>query len=412
MERRTFVKATMGILGMVFLPRKSRALGRGDRLVDAKKYLKEILYTKEEIDAWFAGEAFPFSKYHARFGWLLNDGCYRDGIDDSISTYTYAGEDGERIMSNYNDKSCRINTYGDSYTQCHQVSDHETWQEVLAAHLQEPVRNLGIGGWSVYQAYLRMLFEEERTPAEYIIFNIYEDDHLRNLDAWRNIRVQKHPQHIESTLPFVKVDLKRGTMQEFGNPRPTRESFYDLCDLEKTYALFKDDFVLKIMLAHRNAEAENPSEAYSDMMTLTRTHGIETRIETGASLSTAADALHRETGLFASRRIVEKAESFAQEKGKKILYVLSYPARYIAAVHAEGSRWDQPFIDFLREKNLTFVDLAETHLEEYKSFRCSIRDYLDRYFIGHYNPMGNMFCAFAMKDKLVDMLAPRPLPYR
>ncbi len=62
-------------------------------------------------------------------------------------------------MSNYKEKSCRINTYGNSFTQCHEVSDHETWQEILAAHLQEPVRNFGIGGWSVYQAYLRMLKE-------------------------------------------------------------------------------------------------------------------------------------------------------------------------------------------------------------------------------------------------------------
>ena len=138
----------------------------------------------------------PSFAHPAHYTNTSNSGAY----DGSISTYSYVGEDGERIMSNYRDRPCRINTYGNSYTQCHQVSDNETWQEVLAAHLQEPVRNFGIGGWSVYQAYLRMLYEEERTPAEYIIFNIYEDDHLRNLDSWRNIRVRKHPQHIESTL--------------------------------------------------------------------------------------------------------------------------------------------------------------------------------------------------------------------
>ena len=124
---------------------------------DRRSYLQDILYTKEEVDSWLSGEAFPFSKYHSRFGWLLNSGYFRDGIDNSFSRYTYVGEDGERIMSNYSDLPCRVNTYGNSFTQCHQVSDHETWQEVLAAHIQEPVRNFGIGGWSVYQAYLRML---------------------------------------------------------------------------------------------------------------------------------------------------------------------------------------------------------------------------------------------------------------
>ena len=33
---------------------------------------------------------------------------------------------------------------------------------------------------------------------------------------------------------------------------------------------------------------------------------------------------------------------------------------------------------------------------------------LNRYFIGHYNPLGNHFCAFAIKDALVQLLDPRP----
>ena len=62
----------------------------------------------------------------------------------------------------YVGRPCRINTYGDSFTQCHQVSDGETWQEYLAAHLGEPIRNFGMGGYGAYQAYRRMV-REERT---------------------------------------------------------------------------------------------------------------------------------------------------------------------------------------------------------------------------------------------------------
>ena len=200
-----------------------------------QNYLNNILYSKQEIDDWLAGRAFPFSSYHSQFGWLLPNARFRDGIDDSVSVYTYAADDGERIMSNYKEQPCRINTYGNSFTQCHQVSDHETWQEVLAAHLQEPVRNYGIGGWSVYQAYLRMLKEEQRNPADLIIFNIYDDDHKRNLDAWRNIRVHKHPQHIEAPLPYLKVNPAKMEVIPCKNPCPTAESLYDLCDLDKTY---------------------------------------------------------------------------------------------------------------------------------------------------------------------------------
>lgn len=36
---------------------------------------------------------------------------------------------------------------------------------------------------------------------------------------------------------------------------------------------------------------------------------------------------------------------------------------------------------------------------------------LARYFIGHYNPLRNHFCAFAMKDQVVEMLDPKPAAY-
>ena len=44
--------------------------------------------------------------------------------------------------------------------------------------------------------------------------------------------------------------------------------------------------------------------------------------------------------------------------------------------------------------------------------RGSLDEYLSRYYVGHYNPLGNVFQAFAIKDALVEMLEPKPIPYR
>jgi hypothetical protein len=54
----------------------------------------------------------------------------------------------------------------------------------------------------------------------------------------------------------------------------------------------------------------------------------------------------------------------------------------------------------------------EYHVAEYNQFKLGINEYLKRYLMGHYNPRGNLFCAFAMKDKFVKMLEPKPFPYR
>jgi hypothetical protein len=414
MKRRNFVAgSSLAAMGLGLLNKEGFGFITSQVEPDhVRAYLKKILYTRDEIDAWFAGSAFPFSKYNSELGWLLNSDTFQDGLNNTWSVYTYEGEDGPRIMNNYRDKPCRINSYGNSFTQCHQVSDHETWQELLAGHLQEPVRNFGIGGWSVYQAYLRMLKEEKRTPAKYLIFNIYGDDHLRNLDSWRNIRANKHPQHIESTLPFLKIDLEKQIITECKNPCPTRESFYKLCDIDETYKLFKDDFVLKIMIAHQQSKQTNPSKNYESLMQLSKTHGIETRIESNDTLSEVADKIHRQAGLFSTQKIVEKIEEYAKLNQKEVLYVLSYPSSYIGQYIAEGSRWDQPFIDFLNNNKLPYIDLAQSHREDYKAFKLNIKEYLARYFIGHYSPPGNFFCAHSLRDKVVGMIEPRPLPYR
>ncbi len=110
--------------------------------------------------------------------------------------------------------------------------------------------------------------------------------------------------------------------------------------------------------------------------------------------------------------IVEKIEAYARENGKKVLYVLSFPPTSVARRIKEGKRWDQPFVDFLKHKSLPFVDMMEVHLEDFEQYKINVKDYLAQYYIGHYNPIGSHFCAFAIKDPLVQMLDPKPVPYR
>jgi len=166
------------------------------------------------------------------------------------------------------------------------------------------------------------------------------------------------------------------------------------------------------MLAHANATAANPEQAYADLTRLATTHGIVTRVDTGTAMSTAAEALHCHAAYFSSMRIVEKIEAYAREANKRVLYILSGPARNIARWVTEGVRRDQPFIDFMRERKLPFVDLLDAHVRDLTHYKGELKDYLAQQFIGHYTPRGNFFCAQAVKNPLIEMLQPKPLPYR
>ena len=57
------------------------------------------------------------------------------------------------------------------------------------------------------------------------------------------------------------------------------------------------------------------------------------------------------------------------------------------------------------------LDRLQAHVDEVKQFKLNSDDYLKRYFIGHYNPLGNFFCAHAIRDHLIDLLLPKPIPY-
>jgi hypothetical protein len=265
--------------------------------------------------------------------------------------------------------------------------------------------------------------EELRTPAEYIIFNIYDDDHYRNLNGWRR-GLTIIP------APYVKANPATGEFVECQNPCPTPESLYGLCDLDWIDETFKDDFQLRITLACENIERKKPERSYEDIQEIAEEHGLQTRINSTETLSWTVQTLYSRSALFASSRILEKMEEFAGSNGKKILYALSYSPfeiakailRHIGGRYSrerkkplpaqESYRFDNEFVDFLQKKHLPYVDLMEAHVSDFTKSGTKIEDYLNQYYIGHYNPRGNFFEAFSIKNKLVEMLEPKPISYQ
>ena len=229
----------------------------------ARKFISRGALTKQMVDRFLDPDAHNKTMFDPVLGYLPKTGVKRDGMQGSYAIYRYH-RTGERWKSNFADRACRINTYGNSFTQGVQVSDGETWQEYLAAHLGEPIRSFGVGGHGVYQAYRRILREEEGdSSAEYIILNIFSDDHFRNLCKWRWLHLPEFQEislrsvsHIGDTWSFdanpwahVRLNTQTGYFEECENPYPEPESLYLLCDEEHVYENFKGDFELQATLA-------------------------------------------------------------------------------------------------------------------------------------------------------------------
>jgi len=86
-----------------------------------------------------------------------------------------------------------------------------------------------------------------------------------------------------------------------------------------------------------------------------------------------------------------------------------------AIVPWDGTRRDQEILDHLSASGIPLFDMNDVHQREYEQAGGSHNEYLSRYMVGgdgHYNPHGNHLFAYALKDTLLELLDPKPLPYQ
>jgi len=397
--------------------------------LDVRKLLYTAAYHPVEMDRVLDPQRSTFVRFDPELGYVLKDYVFRDGMEDTLSAYTYEPHGGHRKAIHYADQACRINTYGDSFTQCAQVNDGETWQEILAAHLREPVRNFGVGGYGAYQACLLALRTEAlaNLAAGHVVLNIWDDDHLRNIDAARWIRVgwmrRDLPRgDVDNAYPIhgfpwahLRYDLGKGGFVELPGGCKDQDDLRKLGAPDCFYEMFKDDTVV-----HLYTLAEGGEAPVEQLEALAEAFGMQVDLRDPATRQADAHRLHRTYGVRSGIYLIDKMQAWAAERGKKLMILLSYDTPTVREFIEKRERFDREIVDYLRALDVPHVDLLVKAAEEYKAFNEPVEDFLARFYIGragaqvfgHYNPYGNFWFAFAIRKELVDWLDPKPPAYR
>lgn len=389
-------------------------------------YLAASVWSRADVDHFLDPGRPSWARFDALTGYVPSDILIRDGVDGAHTLNSYddlgpaASVDQShrpvaRRMVNYRGQSCRINTYGDSFTQCNQVSDGETWQEDLAAHLGEPLRNFGVGGYGVYQAFCRMrAVEPASSGAEYVVLNIFDDDHVRNLDAARWFRLARFRALLGDSLrpmlhanPWAHLRVgPDGSFVEHPNPLPSPSSLYSLSDPDYVVDAFGRDPVVMLDCLSRGVEVDDVTA----LEELAEVIGHPTALRSGDVASAAADLLLA-YGLASTLATLAMVRSLIAAQGKRLLVMLSYSSESVIAALEGRPRFDRVLVDDLAGAGDRVVDALEAHVEDFRSFSVSPERYCRRYWNGHYTPAGNHFFAFAVKDALVEWLEPKPVAY-
>ena len=72
-------------------------------------------------------------------------------------------------------------------------------------------------------------------------------------------------------------------------------------------------------------------------------------------------------------------------------------------------------MDYLVKQKLEYFDMTVVHLRECRKSKLSREEYISPYEVGgsgHYNPEGNNFFAYSIKDTVVKWLDPKPMTHQ
>jgi hypothetical protein len=397
-------------------------------LKDMKQLLHTAAYRPAEIERLLDPKRPAILKFDPELGYLHRNHTMADGMDDAITSGTYAARGGHRNMVNYADEPCRINTYGDSYTQCAQVSDGETWQEALAANFREPIRNFGVGGYGVYQAYRRaMRMEAVRDfAAEYIVLNIWDDDYMRNIDAARWVRVawmcRDLPRGRKGGYPVhgfpwahLRYDLSEGNWVELPGMCSKASDLRKLVGRGNYYNAFKDDTV-----AHLYCLREGGVAPVEELEKLAEAFGVKVNLRSPKMRQAGARKLHIAYGIRSTMFVVDKFRKWCKAHNRKLMILLSYDVPTVQNYLENGTRFDAEFVQFLKKEKYLHIDVLPKVGQEFRSFKGSINEFCMRFYVGragaqvfgHYNPYGNFWFAYAIRKEILDWLNPKPPAYQ
>jgi hypothetical protein len=240
--------------------------------------------------------------------------------------------------------------------------------------------------------------------------------------VWRWLHVRGYRRHFFERLPspaqasmfhcnpwaHLRFDLDSGTFEERENPYATPASLYQLCDREHVYEAFSPDFVVQAFAAEEGAVDVDRALLRRAADALS----IAADFSSPEATTTTGAAILLQCGLRASEVVFDKLKAYVAAENKRLLVQLSCPGQDVVDACRGRSRFDQRFVDYLEAHGFRYVDGLQSHLQDYRDFRCSPEEYVRRYYVGHYNPKGNHFFAFAVKNATVDWLDPKPPAYR
>jgi hypothetical protein len=147
------------------------------------RHMRPVLFADSLVDKEFDPltrqdlERYLKQAFDPELGWDNRPLAQSKGVNTVGETWRKSfAEDGSR-KDDLEATTLLIATYGDSFTECAEVDNDETWQHYLGQSLHGDIKNFGVGGFGTDQAVLKFKRHvEEGRVAPINILGIYEEN--------------------------------------------------------------------------------------------------------------------------------------------------------------------------------------------------------------------------------------------
>jgi hypothetical protein len=184
-----------------------------------------------------------------------------------------------------------------------------------------------------------------------------------------------------------------------------------MTDPEFMYENLKDDLMVQLyLLGYNMVNTDVDTKGLNRLAEILALPSVDFSDNEG--MLRTANALKNRYSFEATKYILRKTKEFCTNNNKNLLLIHFDPYAVFRPMTRGEIRYDQEVIDYIKDSGFKYFDMNEVHLKDYKKFSLSLDEYMERYFIGHYNPSGNHFFAYSLKDTIVDWLDPKPITYQ
>lgn len=154
----------------------------------AKKKFQWLINYEDEIPIFEKKKLNKFFKesFDPELGWIRKSNTSGIEFNYKGSSRFKISKSGSRSNPRNKFKSTKIATFGDSFTFCRQVNDHQTWQSHLAKGLKTNVLNFGVGNYGLDQSilYLERIYKKQTFKIS--IMGIVPETILRVNSYWKH----------------------------------------------------------------------------------------------------------------------------------------------------------------------------------------------------------------------------------